>query len=194
MVKDLMPQLQAASKNARKSAESGEKIDSNGKVTIEMKPIKDSNKNLSASTDEFFKTFEDVIDDIDKIESNNKDIRKLQVKVLGGVNEQQVTKDRATLDDKVADNKKYGVRIRNALKKEQDKLDDKAIAANNEDGKKKSAKENHEMRLKRTQIAAQSRRFYDLWTEYNNQQVNYLLLDRLLQMLRNYIFSKPVSK
>ena len=65
MVKDLMPQLQAASKNARKSAESGEKIDSNGKVTIEMKPIKDSNKNLSASTDEFFKTFEDVIDDID---------------------------------------------------------------------------------------------------------------------------------
>ena len=72
---------------------------------------------------------------------------------------------------KVAENKRYGVRIRNALKKEQDRLDDKSIAAAKEDGQKKSAKENHEMRLRRTQIAAQSRRFYDLWTEYNNQQV-----------------------
>merc|ERR1712001_464403 len=105
--------------------------------------------------------FETVIEDIDKIQSNNSVIRKLQVKVLGAVNQEQVEKDRATLDDKVAENKKYGVRIRNALKKEQDRLDDKAIEASKEDGSKKSAKENHELRLRRTQIAAQSRRFYD---------------------------------
>ena len=169
-----MPQLQAASKYAKKSTDANEKPDSNGKHTvIEMKPLKDTNKNLSASTDEFFKTFETVIEDIDKIQSNNSEIRKLQVKVLGAVNQEQVEKDRATLDDKVAENKKFGVRIRNALKKEQDRLDDKALAASNNDGQQKSARENHEMRLRRTQIAAHSRRFYDLWTEYNNQQVKY---------------------
>jgi len=169
-----MPQLQAASKYAKKSTDANEKPDSNGKHTvIEMKPLKDTNKNLSASTDEFFKTFETVIEDIDKIQSNNSVIRKLQVKVLGAVNQEQVEKDRATLDDKVAENKKFGVRIRNALKKEQDRLDDKALAASNNDGQQKSARENHEMRLRRTQIAAHSRRFYDLWTEYNNQQLEY---------------------
>jgi len=169
-----MPQLQAASKYAKKSTDANEKPDSNGKHTvIEMKPLKDTNKNLSASTDEFFKTFETVIEDIDKIQTNNSEIRKLQVKVLGAVNQEQVEKDRATLDDKVAENKKFGVRIRNALKKEQDRLDDKALAASNNDGQQKSARENHEMRLRRTQIAAHSRRFYDLWTEYNNQQLEY---------------------
>ena len=175
MVKDLMPQLQAASKHAKKSSETNGKQDKNGDTVIEMKSLGNMNKKLSASTDEFFKTFENVIDDIDKIESNNKDIRKLQVKVLSGTNQQQVEKDRTSLDEKVAENKRYGVRIRNALKKEQDRLDDKSIAAAKEDGQKKSAKENHEMRLRRTQIAAQSRRFYDLWTEYNNQQVIYKL-------------------
>ena len=71
MVKDLMPQLQAASKHARKNLESSEKAEANGKqkhTSVEMKPIKDTDKNMSASTDEFFKTFENVIDHIDKIE------------------------------------------------------------------------------------------------------------------------------
>ena len=58
MVKDLMPQLQAASKHAKKAAETNEQVDTKGRqkdTIIEMKPIGDSNKNLSASTDEFFK-------------------------------------------------------------------------------------------------------------------------------------------
>ena len=38
---------------------------------------------------------------------------------------------------KVAENKKYGMCIRNALKKEQDTLDDKAIEASKGYGKKK---------------------------------------------------------
>merc|ERR1719210_1756061 len=127
MVKDLMPQLQAASKHAKKAAETNEYADAKGRkkdTIIEMKPIGDSNKNLSASTDEFFKSFKDVID---KIESNNKEIRRLQVQVLGGTAQQQVEENRTKLDDKVAENKKYGVRIRNALKRAQDRLDDKAI-------------------------------------------------------------------
>ena len=61
--------------------------------------------------------------------------------------------------------------------------DDKAIEAAKEDGSKKSAKENHELRLRRTQIAAQSRRFYDLWTEYNNQQVCF---DNVMQEVMNF--------
>ena len=181
MVKDLMPQLQAASKHAKKAAEKNEKNDTavkynKNKDTVIPMPIDKTKRDLSASTEEFFSTFENVIDDIDKIESNNKEIRRLQVQVLGGTAQVQVEENRAKLDDKVAENKKYGVRIRNALKKEQDRLDDKAIEASKEDGSKKSAKENHELRLRRTQIAAQSRRFYDLWTEYNNQQVFLIML------------------
>lgn len=191
MVKDLMPQLQAASKHAKKSSESNGK---NGDAVIEMKPLGNINKNLSASTDEFFEAFENVIDDIDKIESNNKDIRKLQVKVLSGTNQQQVEKDRTSLDEKVAENKRYGVRIRNALKKAQDRLDDKSIEAAKEDGQKKSAKENHEMRLRRTQIAAQSRRFYDLWTEYNNQQVDYRDRSKELLKRRCRIVNENISE
>ena len=102
-----MPQLQAASKHAKKAAETNEYADAKGRkkdTIIEMKPIGDSNRNLSASTDEFFKSFEDVIDDIDKIESNNKEIRRLQVQVLGGTAQQQVEENRAKLDDKVAEN------------------------------------------------------------------------------------------
>jgi len=197
MVKDLMPQLQAASKHAKKAAETNEHADAKGRkkdTIIEMKPIGDSNRNLSASTDEFFKSFEDVIDDIDKIESNNKEIRRLQVQVLGGTAQQQVEENRAKLDDKVAENKKYGVRIRNALKRAQDRLDDKAIEASKEDGTKKSAKENHELRLRRTQIAAQSRRFYDLWTEYNNQQVDYRDRSKDLLKRRCRIVNADISE
>jgi len=197
MVKDLMPQLQAASKHAKKAAETNEYADAKGRkkdTIIEMKPIGDSNRNLSASTDEFFKSFEDVIDDIDKIESNNKEIRRLQVQVLGGTAQQQVEENRAKLDDKVAENKKYGVRIRNALKRAQDRLDDKAIEASKEDGTKKSAKENHELRLRRTQIAAQSRRFYDLWTEYNNQQVDYRDRSKDLLKRRCRIVNADISE
>jgi t-SNARE complex subunit (syntaxin) len=117
-----------------------------------------------------------------------------QIKSLSGTNQQQVEKDRSSLDEKVAENKRYGVRIRNALKKEQDRLDDKSIAAAKEDGQKKSAKENHEMRLRRTQIAAQSRRFYDLWTEYNNQQVDYRDRSKELLKRRCRIVNENISE
>merc|ERR1712158_268429 len=99
-----MPQLQAASKHARKAAETNEHADAKGRK-----------------------------------KDTNIEIRRLQVQVLGGTAQQQVEENRAKLDDKVAENKKYGVRIRNALKKEQDRLDDKAIEASKDDGKKKSA-------------------------------------------------------
>merc|ERR1712012_127490 len=102
--------------------------------------------------------------------------------------------NRAKLDDKVAENKKYGVRIRNALKRAQDRQDDKAIEASKEDGTKKSAKENHELRLRRTQIAAQSRRFYDLWTEYNNQQVDYRDRSKDLLKRRCRIVNADISE
>ena len=61
----------------------------------------------------------------------------MQAQVLGGTIQQQVDESRAKLDDKVAENKKIGVRIRNALKKEQDNLDDESIQASKEDGKEK---------------------------------------------------------
>jgi len=194
-----MPQLQAASKHAKKAAETNEKNDAavkynKNKDTVIPMPIDKTKRDLSASTEEFFSTFENVIDDIDKIESNNKEIRRLQVQVLGGTAQVQVEENRAKLDDKVAENKKYGVRIRNALKKEQDRLDDKAIEASKEDGSKKSAKENHELRLRRTQIAAQSRRFYDLWTEYNNQQVDYRDRSKDLLKRRCRIVNADISE
>ena len=173
-MKDLLPQLQAASKHIKKNSDG--KVppvsDLNGKhTTIEMKPLRPEDKNMSTSCDEFFKAFEEVIDNIDTIENNNKKIRKLQIQVLSGTNQQQVDKDRAALDDLIESNKKFGVRVRNALKKEQDRLDDKALAAQKAGDGKRTAKEEHEMRLRRTQIAAHSRRFFDLWAEYNSQQV-----------------------
>ena len=174
MVKDLMPQLKAAWTQERTNLVTGDKPDSNEKSTaIKMKHLKDTNRDMNSSTEEFFATFENVIDDIDKIENNNKEIGKLQVIVWGGANQRQVQQNKEKLDDRVAQNKTLGVRIRNSLKKEQTRIDEKAKRSEKDEGKKISAREDHEIRLRRTQIAAQSRRFYDLWTEYNNLQIKY---------------------
>jgi len=197
MVKDLLPKLQAASMQAEKASETSKQIDAKEKkkhTILEMNTISDVNKNFSSSTNEFLKNLENIKYDIDNIENNNTEIRRLQAQVLGGTIQQQVEESRAKLDDRVAENKKIGIRIRNALKKEQDTIDDESIQASKDDTKEKSSREKHEMRLKRTQLASHSKRFYDLWSEYNSQQVDYRDRSKDLLKRRCRIVNADISE
>jgi len=96
----------------------------------------------------------------------------------------------------VEQNKKLGNRIRNVLKGEQDKIDDMNLAAAQDEERKpkRNAREEHEMRLRRTQIAAQSRRFFDLWAEYNNFQVDYRDRSKEILKRRCRIVNEKVSE
>lgn len=161
MVRDLLPQLQAASESARKKR--GGKVppvtSTNGKHTsIEMQTLKSDDKNMNLSSEELFrKRIENVIENIHRIENNNKKIRSLQGQVLSDTNLRQVEKNKAELDDLVESNKRFGIQVQNALRKEQDRLDDNSIAAAKANVETRTSKEDHEMRLRRTQIAAHSK-------------------------------------
>ena len=172
MVKDLLPQLHAAANRTSRTSlgTAPPETYTNGKHTyIEMQPLNTTDRRtMSSSCGDFLHAIEGVINNINSIKNNNQKVRKLQVDILRGINQQQVENDKTQLDCLMESNKKLGNLVRNALKREQGRL-----AAANADNENLTPKEKDELRVRQTQIAAQGKRFYDLWSEFNNLQTEY---------------------
>ena len=185
-VKNRLAELQKASKHV-----TDKDIKALETENAESIPLQTSN--MSDSCAEFFHNFQEVIEDIDKVGQNVSTIRHLHSKILYDFREDPQHK--ARLEDLMEENKRLGVRIRRALKDEQDKLDEKAMKELKENLKEDTktkkkpanhAKKQHELRLRKTQLTTQTKRFCDIWEQYNKEQCDYRQVskDVLVKRLR----------
>ncbi len=97
-------------------------------------------------------------------------LKALQDRVLNEPSRTERERHQAALNDLVDENKKIGRQIQKVIKEEQarnEKLE-KRVAASG-----LSARELSELHIRKTQIGTHSKRFLDIWTEYNNVQVRF---------------------
>ena len=97
-------------------------------------------------------------------------LKALQDRVLNEPSRTERERHQAALNDLVDENKKIGRQIQKVIKEEQarnEKLE-KRVAASG-----LSARELSELHIRKTQIQTHSKRFLDIWTEYNNVQVKF---------------------
>ena len=173
MVKNRLSELQANAKHVKQSdidaLEAGN--------AEEMKPLKDQSKALSASTNDFFEVMDDVTSNIDKLSANVVEIKKLQKRIHNAVAKNQADIDK--LNDLQEQNKRLGLKVRTAIKDQQSKVEDKLscpsklLASLSPKKSKFTEKQKTELRMRQTQINAQSTRFFEIWNEYNENQVAY---------------------
>ena len=170
MVRNRLDELQAASKHAQITEEEEMKPlnqDKEKKAKAIMKAKKKGDKDFDPEDfEDFLERFEEVVGKIDKVKANVAEIRTLQKAILTSTRQDE--QKEARMNDLIAENKKFGKKIRDVIKKEQDFLEKKFTSP-----KKMTQQRQMDMRMRRTQVAAQSKRFYDIWTEYNNGQVEY---------------------
>ena len=163
MVKDLMPLIRS---NSRWISENSIHEPRNQNLnhgechtSINMQTLRNG--------DPFFTRLEDIINHIDEIATNNKKIESLQQAIWIGVNQLKVEEDRIQLDKITSKNRSLGIKIRNFLKHEQNEINGKERQLLGLEVDESNVEEIHAIGLKRTQVAAQSRRFYHEWEKFD---------------------------
>ncbi|XP_058837968.1 syntaxin-1A isoform X1 [Topomyia yanbarensis] len=111
--------------------------------------------------EEFFKDVEDIREMIDKIQANVEEVKKKHSAILSAPQSDEKTKQE--LEDLMADIKKTANRVRGKLK---------AIEQNIEQ-EEQTNKSNADLRIRKTQHSALSRKFVEVMTEYNRTQTDY---------------------
>ena len=131
--------------------------------------LKGKKKSSGQSHNNFLEMLEEVTLKIDQMRATNEEIKKFMLLVLDGTNPELIEIAKRTLEDKISDNQKCGLLIRNDLKKELKKLDDASL----QQSKDNFGNENNKMRIRKMQIANASRKFCCLLEEHNNQLEHY---------------------
>eukprot|EP00091_Calanus_sinicus_P018256 TRINITY_DN4108_c1_g1_i1.p1 TRINITY_DN4108_c1_g1~~TRINITY_DN4108_c1_g1_i1.p1 ORF type:complete len:132 (-),score=47.16 TRINITY_DN4108_c1_g1_i1:176-571(-) len=112
--------------------------------------------------DEFLTRAEDLNNGIASITDNANKLKTIQKKVLAEPSQQERQKLLATQNDLIHENKIVGRKVQKQIKEEQQKLTklgrDEAL---------------NDINIRNTQIQSISRRFLDIWTEYNNSQLEF---------------------
>ena len=116
-----------------------------------MRFLKGKKKNSGHNPigNDFLKMLEEVTLKIDLMQVTNEEIKKLMLLVLEGTNPELIEIAKRTLDDKISDNQKCGLLIRNDLKTELKKLDD---ASSLQKSKEADTKHENETRIRKMQI------------------------------------------
>jgi len=149
VVRDRLAELQENAKHIKPSdLEEGETT-----------PLKQKDKKMSASQIDFLEALQELHEDIEQVQKNVADIRKLHKKILNNVKSDPKIKEE--LDDKEHSNKKLYGRIKNKLDEEQAKVDSKKSQF-----KSPSSREQEDIKIRQNQINSQKRRLHDLWSEY----------------------------
>ena len=86
------------------------------------------------------------------------------------MNSDAIANDQNRLGDLNEDNKNHAINIRTTLKKEQDKIDKKLSPKKTQT---LTSREETDLRVRKTQLASQTTRFFNIWTEYNDDQAQY---------------------
>ncbi|XP_035904681.1 syntaxin-1A isoform X4 [Anopheles maculipalpis] len=111
--------------------------------------------------EDFFKEVEEIRMMIDKIQANVEEVKKKHSAILSAPQSDEKTKQE--LEDLMADIKKTANRVRGKLK---------GIEQNIEQEEQQS-KSNADLRIRKTQHSALSRKFVEVMTEYNRTQTDY---------------------
>merc|ERR1711997_903527 len=134
----------------------------------EMKPLKKQDKKMSTSQEDFLNSLQSITSDIDTVQKNVSKIETLQTRILHAVSQKDVEKEKQELNDLNDNTKRVANRIRESLKTQQD---------NNEKNKKETSKlssrEQTDQRLRITQVASQTKRFSEVWSTYNESQLEF---------------------
>lgn len=111
--------------------------------------------------EDFFQEVEQIREMIDKIQANVEEVKKKHSAILSAPQSDEKTKQE--LEDLMADIKKTANRVRGKLK---------GIEQNIEQ-EEQSNKSNADLRIRKTQHSALSRKFVEVMTEYNRTQTDY---------------------
>uniref|UniRef100_A0A2M3ZGQ1 Putative snare protein syntaxin 1 n=1 Tax=Anopheles braziliensis TaxID=58242 RepID=A0A2M3ZGQ1_9DIPT len=111
--------------------------------------------------EDFFKEVEEIRMMIDKIQANVEEVKKKHSAILSAPQSDEKTKQE--LEDLMADIKKTANRVRGKLK---------GIEQNIEQ-EEQTSKSNADLRIRKTQHSALSRKFVEVMTEYNRTQTDY---------------------
>jgi len=134
----------------------------------EMKPLKKQDKKMSTSQEDFLNNLQSITSDIDTVQKNVLKIETLQTRILHAVSQKDVEKEKEELNDLNDNTKRVANKIRESLKTQQD---------NNEKNKKETSKlssrEQTDQRLRITQVASQTKRFSEVWSSYNESQLEF---------------------
>ena len=145
MVKNRLSELQARAKHAPIDEET------------EMAPLKKGSV-AAPGGNAWLSNLESVNDDIDKVSVNIGEIRVIQKKILNSTHADPALEN--SMEDLIHSTKKLGTSIKATLKSEQNNLD--SLSGNT-----------METRMRKTQINAQSKRFFDIWSQYNQNQLEF---------------------
>jgi len=131
--------------------------------------------------DEFLARIGELNDGITNIAENVNKLKTVQNKVLNEPSQQERQKHVATQTTLVQENKAIGRKIQKQIKEEQQKLTklerDQIIG---------------DVNIRNTQLQSVSKRFLDIWTEYNNAQVEFRDRNKKA-LLRNIKITDPNS-
>merc|ERR1712062_414522 len=157
MGKDRLSELQEKSKHVKQS-------DIDNLNAEEMKPLKKQDKDLTESQENFFDTMNTINTQIDTVQENVEEVKKLQRKILNAAHKSEA--EHARLNDIYATTFKLAQNIRKLIAEEQDYVDKKL-------NPKKTARQLTDLRVRKTQLDGQSTRMYNIWAEYNQIQVQF---------------------
>merc|ERR1712004_747565 len=141
----------------------------------EMKPLKKQDKDLTESQENFFDTMNTINTQIDTVQENVEEVKKLQRKILNAAHKSEA--EHARLNDIYATTFKLAQNIRKLIAEEQDyvdkKLNPKKTTSPLKINKKLTARQLTDLRVRKTQLDGQSTRMYNIWGDYNQVQVQF---------------------
>lgn len=116
----------------------------------------------------FLERIEETVAGIDRVEKNAVELRSIQKSILNSTHKDEVKEDR--MKDLMEEQKKLAKKIRAILASEQKWIEDHKEV---EVRRKMTSKQLNAYTMRRTQVESNSRRFYDVWAIYNQDQVDY---------------------
>merc|ERR1712243_381943 len=126
--------------------------------TMKMKSSK-----TKETLEDFLSRVEEMNTGIANITENTDKLKAIQKKVLSEPSQQERQKLISTQNDLIHDNKVIGRKIQKQIKEEQQKLSKLARDESNL----------NDINIRNTQIQSLGKRFLDIWTEYNNSQIEF---------------------
>lgn len=111
--------------------------------------------------EDFFQDVEQIREMIDKIQANVEEVKKKHSAILSAPQSDEKTKQE--LEDLMADIKKTANRVRGKLKSIEQNIEQE----------EQTNKSNADLRIRKTQHSALSRKFVEVMTEYNRTQTDY---------------------
>merc|ERR1712179_849559 len=146
-------------------------------VTMKMKSSK-----TKETLEDFLSRVEEMNTGIANITENTDKLKAIQKKILSEPSQQERQKLMSTQNDLIHDNKIVGRKIQKQIKDEQQKLSRLS--------REESAL--NDINIRNTQIQSLGKRFLDIWTEYNNSQIEFREKNKKA-LLRNIKITDPNS-